>query len=128
MLDPAAFVADIALGFSAVFGGPYFAGTVTTQIEVEHDAGGDVIPGSGGTLARSCDVQIDAADYAMRRTDGFVEGTMRCLILVKTLEGALDTDAVVSVDAGPYAGTTWQVSGIDKDALGTHWIGKAVEA
>lgn len=120
--------ADLARGVSAVCGGPFFTGTVTTQAEVEYDAGGDVIPGSGGVLHRSCDVQIDAADYAMRQSAGFVEGTMRCIILTATLEGGLDTDATVSVDAGPHANTMWQVSALERDPLGSHWIGKAVEA
>jgi hypothetical protein len=120
--------ADLARDISAEFGGPFFTGTVTTQAEVEYDAGGDVIPGSGGTLDRSCDVQIDVADYAMRQSEGYVEGQMRCIILAATLDGALDTDAAVTVDAGPHAGKTWQVSGIGRDTLGTQWLGKAVEA
>lgn len=128
MLDPAAFIADVATSFSAVFGGPFFTGTVTTQDDVEYDAGGDVIPGSGGVLHRSCDVQIDVADQAMRQSEGYVEGQMRCIILAATLTGTLDTDATVSVDAGPYANTMWQVSGLARDALGSHWVGKAVEA
>lgn len=128
MLDPAAMFADLARGVSAVCGGPFFTGTVTTQAEVEYDDGGDVIPGSGGILQRSCDIQIDVADYQMRQSQGWVEGTMACFILTATLEGSIDTDATVSVDAGPYANTIWQVSGIGRDTLGTHWIGKAVEA
>lgn len=128
MLDPAAMFAEIARGISAVCGGPFFTGTVTTQDDVEYDSGGDIIPGSGGAVHRSCDVQIDAADYAMRQSEGFVDGTTRCFILVATLDGPLDTDAVVSVDAGPYANTIWQVSAIGRDTLGTHWVGKAVAA
>lgn len=128
MLDPAAMFAELARGVSAVCGGPFFTGTVTTQADVEYDAGGDVIPGTGGAVHRSCDVQIDAADYAMRQSEGYVDGQMRCIILAATLEGEIDTDATVSVDAGPYANTLWQVSGIGRDTLGTHWIGKAVAA
>lgn len=128
MLDPAAMFAQLARGVSAICGGPFFTGTISTQQDVEYDAGGDVIPGSGGVLERSCDVQIDVADYRMRQAQGWVEGTMACIILAATLDGAIDTDATVSIDAGPYANTMWQVSGIGRDTLGTHWIGKAVEA
>ena len=128
MLDPAAFVSEVAGAFSAQFGGPYFAGRVIDQREVERDAGGDVIPGTGGPVSRDCQVQIDVADYAMKQAARYVEGQMRCLILAASITGTLDTDAVLAVDAGPRAGTRWQVSGIALDAMGTHWAGKAVEA
>lgn len=128
VLDPAAFVAEVAGAFSAQFGGPYFAGRVIDQTEVEYDAGGDVIPGTGVPRERGCSLQVDTATYQMQRDKGWVEGTMACIILVATLSGDPDTDATVVVDGGPHIGKTWQVSGLTEDAMGTHWVGKAVEA
>lgn len=128
MLDPIALFAELGTGISAMCGGPFFTGSVVDQAGVERDVGGDVIPGSGGPVIRSCDVQIEEADFAMRSSKGYVEGQMKCIILAGTLDGALGTDAVVAIDSGPYAGTTWQVSRINRDSLGTHWLGTAVEA
>lgn len=65
-------LADIALGFSTVLGGPYHDAVAKwTGTPVTDDGGSIVTPGE--PVAKSCSVQVDSATEAMRLQDGFRE-------------------------------------------------------
>lgn len=118
---------EIALGVSAVFGGPYFPAKVLDPGVAQYDTGGSIIPGTGAPTERPCMCQVDVADWVMRQAEGFVDGDARFLILSATLTGALGTSARVQVTEGPNAGI-WMVSAIDRDPGGAYWQGRGREA
>lgn len=121
-MDMAALFANISVGLSAQYGGPYHAGRVVTQTAPVMDDGGSIIT-PGTPVYRSCQVQVDAADEAMRGSDGYAIGDRKFLILASTLAGTLDSDAEVEVTAGPFVGS-WQVSEIGRDGFVSHWTGR----
>lgn len=122
-MDLAAAFADIGLGFSAAFGGPYHPARTIEQVDPVHDDGGSIIT-PGGVAHRDCQVQVDVATDAMRAAPGFVEKDVRFIILSATLEGALDTDARVEVLSGPFAGV-WSIEAIERDPVAAGWVGRA---
>ncbi len=124
-MDLTALGSAIAQGVSARFGGPYVAGAVLSETPPVMSGGSIVTPGT--PIERVCMVQIDDASWQMRQSEDYVEGSMLCLILADTLDGALDTDARLRVDAGPHVGE-WLVSGIKKDTMGIYWQGVGVVA
>lgn len=121
-MDLAAAFADIGLGFSAAFGGPYHPARTIEQVDPVFDDGGSIIT-PGGVLNRSCSVQIDSATEAMRQQGGFVDGDMRFIVLAATLEGALGTDARIEVLEGPFLGI-WMVEAIERDPVAAGWVGR----
>lgn len=120
-MDLAAAFADIALGFSDVFGGPFHSARVVDQLPIEYDDGGSII-GGGGPVYRPCSVQIDVATTDMRQADGFVQTDVRFIVLSASLTGALGTDAQIEVLEGPFAGL-WTVSGLELDPVAVGWVG-----
>lgn len=131
MLDPAALFGELLAGMSAVLGGPYHAGKVVDQVDVELDEGGS-ISDSAEPTERDCMVQVDAATWSMRHAEGFVEGDVRFIILASSLAGSLDTDAQVEVLAGDsvpadFVGM-WMVSGIERDPVGVGYVGRGRRA
>jgi hypothetical protein len=122
MIDMAATFANIAVGISQQFGGPYFPGVVIDQTAPVMSGGSIVTPGAA--TERPCQIQIDRVTEAMRGSDGYTDGEVRFLILAATLAGSLTTDARLRVDAGPSAGM-WLVSSAERDTMGTHWEGRA---
>jgi hypothetical protein len=125
LIDLSALAAGIAQAISTEMGGPYHPGAVL-------DGGTPVMAGGsiqtpGTPTERACMVQVDQASEAMRRSEGFADGDVRFLVLARTLDGALDTDAKVRVDAGPHTGT-WMVSGINRDPVGIYWEGRGRRA
>jgi hypothetical protein len=125
-MDIAATFANVAIGISARFGGPYVPGRVIDQIDPTYDDGGSIVE-PGGVSERDCFVQVDVATEAMRQSDGYVDGDARFLILSSTLSGSLGTDATVEVLGGPLAGA-WLVSAIDRDPMGIYWQGRGRRA
>ena len=113
--------ADIGLAFSAAFGGPFHDARVVDQIAPEYDDGGSIIV-EGSVAYRPCQCQIDIATQAMREVAGFVEGSVRFIILSATLEGIISTDAEVEVLAGPFAGQ-WSVQRIECDPVAAGYVG-----
>ena len=122
VMDLSATFADIAVGISQAFGGPYVSGAVLTITDAVYDDGGSIVT-PGTVVERPCQIQVDGVTEAMRQADGYAEGDTRFLILSATLDGSLDTDARVRVDAGPNAGI-WMVSAIERDPLGCYWQGR----
>lgn len=122
---PAAF-ASLAARVSAAVGGPYVAGQVIDQANVQMDDGGSVVA-SDAPGVRGCQVQIDAATWGMRQSDGFVDGDLRFIVLAATLDGALGTDARINVLSGPSAGA-WMVSQLTLDPVGVGFEGRGRRA
>lgn len=123
-MNMAAAFTGIALGFSAAMGGPYHPGTVHWSGEPEYDDGGSIIS-PGIPVERPCSVQIDAVTDAMRGQDGYTDKDVRLIILAPTLDGPLNTDARVEVQAGidvpaDWVGF-WSVESVDRDPLGIGW-------
>lgn len=112
--------ADIALGFSAAFGGIYhdalakWPGTPVTD-----DGGSITTPGT--PIEITCSVQVDVVTEAMRQAEGFTDKDMRLLVLAATLDGDMDTSATVEVLDGPHAGS-WSIDMADLDTMGSHWV------
>lgn len=88
------------------------------------DDGGSILE-PGTPIAKACMCQVDAADEKMRAQEGYVDKDVALLVLVATLNAALDTDATVEVTVevtvGPNAGT-YSVQSVSKDSMGTHWL------
>jgi hypothetical protein len=120
-MDIAATFANVALGVSARFGGPYVAGKLLGEADPVYDEGGSIVT-PGEPTERVCQVQIDKASWDMQQADGYVRGDMLFLILTATLEGDLSADERVQVITGPNAGL-WLVSGLQRDAMGIYWAG-----
>jgi hypothetical protein len=72
--------------------------------------------------ARTCQVQVDSATERMRQADGFTETDRAIYVLADSLEGDVDTDAEITVTAGPYAGATFRVATVDRDPAGAYWL------
>lgn len=125
---------DLARAFSglarmagAAFGGPYVAGQIIAQATPGYrDDTGAFIPGTPPTR-RDCLVQIDSADWAMRQAIGFVEGTVKFIVLRSSFSGPLDTDARIAVLTGENAGE-WLVSSLTLDPMAIGYVGQAKRA
>ncbi|GLI99125.1 hypothetical protein [Sphingobium sp. BS19] len=122
MPDLAAAFSEIALGFGALLGAPYWAGRVIDQVDVIYDDGGS-IESSRQPVLRDCMVQVDVATQRMREAEGYASTDVAIIILAATLTGTLDTDAVVEVLEGPHAGR-WMVSLIERDSAALGWAGR----
>lgn len=124
MTIPLAF-ARIATAFSAVGLGPY-APAVARWPGVPVTVGGSIVS-PGTPIAKTCMCQVDAVTQAMRGEEGFTDKDVALLVLVTTLDAALDTDATIEVQSGPNAGT-YSVQSVGKDSMGTHHLcrGRAV--
>lgn len=131
MMDLAAAFADIALGFSSMFGGPFYDGAVLSQAEPGHyDDDGHYVPGSE-PVARPCKVQVDALSEAARAQAGLAEGEYHFIILAASLDGPVDTDARASVTdpaAPAWMQGEWLVSSLTMDPVGIGWVGKGKKA
>jgi hypothetical protein len=115
-----ALFADLAAGFAAQFGGPFYDGTVTWPGTPTYDSGGS-IDTPADPVTSECQVQVDVATEDMRTDAGFVATDMRLLVLASSLTGTLDTTARIAVDAGPYAGTVWTLHSATRDPAGIGW-------
>jgi len=94
----------------------YLPGTVYTNLTV-YDRYGEP---SAVTNATPCRIQIDAMTEAMRSAEGAADQDRRAIVLAD--DGiAFDTDAELSADGGPYAGSRWIVMSIDRDPAGAYF-------
>lgn len=118
MSIPAMF-ANIALGISSAFGGPFHDAEVTDQADAVTDEGGSIID-PGEPVHRSCSAQVDACTEAMRASEGYAEKDVRIIILAATLEGALTTDSEIEMLEGDTVGR-FSVQSVDHDTMGAYW-------
>lgn len=111
--------ANLAVGFSGTFGGPFIDATATWPGTPIKDAGGSIVmPGTPVSLA--CKAQFDVATQAMRQAEGFISTDVRVLVLSATLAGTLDEAARIVVPSGPYGGT-WALLSVVRDPAGIGW-------
>ena len=108
--------AGIAAAVSQAFGGPFHAARVITSTPPVLDDGGSIVS-PGTSIERACMVQVDAVTEAMRAAEGFTERDVRLIII--SLDGDLDTDARVVVDAGPHVGE-YSVQSVGRDPLAVY--------
>lgn len=113
------FLASTALQVSRAIGAGYWNALARWPGTPVVDDGGSIVS-PGSSLSLACHVQIDSADETMRAEAGYTDGDVAALVLVATLDGALDTDARLVVLEGPHAGT-YSVQSVRKDAAGSHW-------
>ncbi|WP_426163093.1 hypothetical protein [Sandarakinorhabdus sp. DWP1-3-1] len=101
--------------FGAAFGSIYLPATLHRRQAPTYDAGGSVVAGAGFADV-SCRAQVEAAGYAMRSAEGFVDGDVRILILSATLAGAVTTDDEVTV-----SGKRWLIASVASDPAASYW-------
>jgi hypothetical protein len=112
--------AGIAVGISAAMGGPYHASVAHWPGTPVYDNGGSIIS-PGAPIAKACLCQVDAATEAMRSEAGYVDRDVALIVLVSTLDAALNTDAEIEVTAGPSQGR-YSVQSVGLDPMGSHWV------
>ena len=111
--------AGIATAFSSAGLGAFYDSTATwAGVPVTDDGGSIVSPGDPVTAPCLC--QVDVVTDAMRAEAGFVDRDVRLLVLRSTLSRRLDTDATITVLAGPSAGV-YSVQSAALDPIGSHW-------
>ncbi|RYD24764.1 MAG: hypothetical protein EOP89_10675, partial [Lysobacteraceae bacterium] len=86
--------AGIAVAFSQAGLGPYHASVARWLGVPTYDEGGSIVV-SGTPIDKPCMCQVDAATQSMRAEAGYVGTDVALLVLVTTLDGALDTNATV---------------------------------
>lgn len=111
--------ADIAAGFSGAGLGAFHDAVAKWPGTATYDEGGS-IQTPGTPVEKSCQVQVDAVTEAMRSADGYTDQDMRLLVLTATLDGELDTDARVDVQAGPHQGE-WMLASVSRDPCGIYF-------
>lgn len=125
-MDLHAAFADLGLGFSSIFGGPYWPARVIEQGAPVYDDGGSIVT-PGGVAYRPCEAQIDTATQRMREAEGYVDTDIAFIVLADTLEGTLDTQARIQITDGPHAGV-WSVELIERDTAAAGWVGRGRRA
>lgn len=109
--------AQIAGKVSAAFGGPYHESALLYDGEPLVDAGGSIVePGTPYTV--DCSVQVDVATEAMRTSTDFLETDVLLLVIGSAI---LTTAPRVRVDAGPFAGCTYELRTARRDPMGFGW-------
>lgn len=115
MLDEA--FAQVAAAISNAVGGPYYDGKLLIDGAPVYDSGGSIVTPGSATEA-DCSVQIDIVTEAMRLDADFLERDVRLLILGPT---NLTTAPRVRVEAGPFAGSVYELRSVSRDPLGLGW-------
>ena len=111
--------AGIAVAFSRAGLGAFFdAEARWTGVPVTDDGGSIVSPGV--PVAFPCSAQVDIVTEAMRSETGFRDKDVRLIVLAAGIGRALDTDAVIDVQAGPSAGR-YSVQSVSLDPIGSHY-------
>lgn len=118
-MDLATAFGEIAVAFSGALGGPYHAGLAKWPGVPVMDEGGSIVT-PGTPEEHACMVQVDAADERMRAQEGYVDGDMRLLILADVAR-SIDTDATISITAGPYTGSDWMVASVARDPVAAYF-------
>lgn len=117
-MDMAALFADISVGLSGQFGGPYHAATLIAQGPPTTNAGGE-ITGTSATTERSCMAMVDNATEAMRAEDGYTDEDRRILVLASGISG-ISTDETLTITAGQFAGE-WLIGSVARDPFDAYF-------
>lgn len=111
--------AAIAQAFSAAGLGAFYDAKARWPGTAVMDEGGSITT-PGTPIAKDCSVQVDQVTEAMRSATGFTDKDMRLLVLCATLDGDLDTGAIVQVLSGPAAGS-YSIQSVGGDPCGVAW-------
>lgn len=108
--------ADLAIGFSGAFGGPYIDATAVWPGTPVYDDGGSIVtPGTPVELPLKC--QFDDTTLAMRQAEGFQQTDVRILVLAASISAPITTEASIVVASGDRAGT-WSLLSARRDPVG----------
>lgn len=103
--------------FGAALGGLYLPAILHRDgTDPVYDNEGRITGYEGGADV-PCRAQVDAANYAMRQSEGFAEGDVRILVLSAGLGVDVTTDWQISV-----RGKRWMIANVDRDAANSHWV------
>jgi hypothetical protein len=105
---------SIAAAFAGVFQAIYLDGTLFRPVAFADDGMGGGSDQSFGP-GEAVKVQIDAATFAMRASEGFIEGDVRILMLAHGVS-APDTDC--EIGAG---GARYMVESVATDPCGSYY-------
>ncbi|MFN3474081.1 MAG: hypothetical protein ACK4ZW_08555 [Blastomonas sp.] len=108
--------ANLALGFSQAFGGPYIDAVASWPGTPVYDDGGSIVT-PGTPVELPCSVQFDDATLAMRQAEGFQQTDVRILILAASIDAPITTEASIVVASGDRAGT-WSLLSARRDPVG----------
>jgi hypothetical protein len=104
----------IAAAFAGIFGGIYLDGSLYRLTEAADDGMGGGAD-SGFAPAEPVKVQIDQASFAMRSSEGYVEGDVRILMLAHGV-AAPDTDCEIAA-----GGTRYMIETVGTDPAGSYF-------
>lgn len=111
---------DIAALFGEVFSGLYLEGTLHAGLTAPtYDNEGN-ITGFSGSDATQISVQTDAATFAMRQEQGFVEGDASLIILAQSAPIVTSDHEVTD-----GYGKRWKIMTASQDAARSHWLCRA---
>lgn len=113
--------AGIAVAFSKAGLGPYVDSFAQWPgVPVLDDGGSIVTPGEPVSFA--CQCQVDTVTEAMRAEAGYVDRDIALIVLTSGLGRDLDTDATITINAGPLAGASYSVQSVARDSMSSHWL------
>lgn len=107
----------VAAVFGAAFGSFYLPATLHRDgSDPIYDNEGNII-GYGGGVDIPCRAQVDAASWAMRQSEGYVDGDVRIIVLTAGLGISITADHQITVQ-----GKRWMIAQPELDAAGSHWV------
>lgn len=116
-------------GAAALFGevlSPLYLPATVYRAETTYGDDGEMQRTSS---AQDCRAQVDAATERMRENPEYTSSDRAIYILASTFAGELDSDAEITVHAGPYAGTRWRLQApIERDPCGAYWLARGTLA
>ncbi|WP_066114922.1 MULTISPECIES: hypothetical protein [unclassified Blastomonas] len=115
MTIPAAF-ANIAARMSGAIGAPFIDATAEWPGTPTLTPGGSIAT-PGTPVIIPCRVQFDAVTHAMRARDDYQDRDVRILVLGSSLSRPIDSEATITVETGPYAGS-WLLRSVTTDPAG----------
>jgi hypothetical protein len=109
--------------FGELFAGEYHDATVRSNTTT-YVNGGDI---RRAQADRACKAMVDAATERMVGTEGYTATDRAIYILAATLEGDVNTDCEIVMDAGPHAGGRFKLaSPIERDPGAAYWLCRGI--
>lgn len=116
-------------GVAGLFGelaGPLFLAGRIWKPTAAYATNGDLTRNT--PAATPCRVQVNKASERMVRDPGYTASDRALYILRDGLDVTFDSDCLIAVDDGPYAGTIWKIAApIDGDPAAAYWLCRGVQ-